>query len=75
MNLYVKELSEMVFELIKDSKSKIVYKDLPLDDPCKKRPDIILANNKIKQRMLSNLGRLSKINEYLVKNKELNTKK
>ena len=33
----------MVLKLIPQSKSKIVYKPLPKDDPEKRRPDIALA--------------------------------
>lgn len=36
------ELADMILELTK-SKSKIVFKKLPLDDPKKRRPDITLA--------------------------------
>jgi len=40
----IKELAEITLKLNKDSKSKIVYVDLPKDDPCKRKPDICLAN-------------------------------
>lgn len=39
----IKELAQIVLELIKDSKSKIIYTKLPKDDPCKRKPDIGLA--------------------------------
>jgi len=39
----IKQLAEMVLKLIPESKSKIVYKPLPKDDPEKRRPDISLA--------------------------------
>ncbi len=42
----IKELAERVLELI-DSNSKIVYKDLPKDDPTKRKPDISLAKEKL----------------------------
>merc|ERR1712190_513102 len=40
----VKELAEMVIE-ITGSKSKIIYKPLPGDDPKQRKPDITLANH------------------------------
>ena len=71
----VKELAEMILELIKDSKSKIVYEDLPLDDPCKRRPDITLAKEKIKWEPVVQLREgLTKTIEYFVKIKELDEK-
>ena len=39
----VKELSSVILRLT-DSKSKLVYKDLPNDDPKQRRPDITKAN-------------------------------
>ena len=39
----VKELAEKVIKLT-GSKSKIVYMDLPVDDPCKRKPDITRAS-------------------------------
>ena len=38
----IKELAEMVIELV-GSKSKLVYKALPADDPTRRQPDITLA--------------------------------
>lgn len=38
----IKELAEKVLEKIPTS-SKLIYKDLPLDDPTQRRPDITLA--------------------------------
>ena len=38
----VLELAEKIIELT-DSKSKIIFKPLPQDDPCKRKPDITLA--------------------------------
>lgn len=43
----VKELAEKVLQLIPKSKSKIVYKDLPQDDPKQRQPDIKLAKAKL----------------------------
>ncbi len=39
----IKELAETIVKLIGTDKSKIVYKDLPQDDPTRRRPDISLA--------------------------------
>lgn len=39
----VKELAHKVLEKIPDTSSKIVYKDLPADDPTRRCPDISLA--------------------------------
>lgn len=43
----IKELAEKVISLTK-SKSKIVYKPLPQDDPKQRKPDISLAKSKLK---------------------------
>ena len=42
----VLELANKVIDLTQ-SKSKIVYKDLPVDDPVKRKPDISLAKEKL----------------------------
>jgi UDP-glucuronate decarboxylase len=42
----IKELAEKIISLI-GSKSKIVYKDLPQDDPKQRKPDISLAKEKL----------------------------
>ncbi len=39
----IKELAEKILTLIKGSKSRIIYKSLPKDDPTRRRPDISLA--------------------------------
>ena len=39
----IKELAEKTLEMLPDSKSKLVYKPLPGDDPKKRKPDITLA--------------------------------
>lgn len=39
----IKQLAELVIKKI-NTKSKVVYKDLPSDDPTQRRPDILLAN-------------------------------
>lgn len=43
----VKELAEKVLKLIPESKSKVVYRELPQDDPKKRQPDISLAKEKL----------------------------
>lgn len=43
----VKQLAEKVLSLLPESKSKIVYKDLPGDDPKIRRPDNSLAKEKL----------------------------
>ena len=39
----IKELAEKTLKMLPDSKSKLVYKPLPGDDPKKRKPDIALA--------------------------------
>jgi UDP-glucuronate decarboxylase len=43
----IKQLAEKVIELIPGTKSKIVYKDLPQDDPKQRQPDISLAKKQL----------------------------
>lgn len=43
----IKELAEKVLAMIPESKSKIVYKDLPQDDPKQRQPNIALAKEKL----------------------------
>ena len=43
----IKELAEKILSLIPESKSKIVYRDLPSDDPKQRKPDISLAREKL----------------------------
>ena len=40
------ELAQMIIELC-GSTSKIIFKQLPSDDPCKRRPDLTLAKEKL----------------------------
>lgn len=42
----IKELAEQVIDLV-DTKSKIVYKDLPSDDPMQRQPNITLAKKEL----------------------------
>lgn len=41
----IKELADLVLEMIPESKSKIVYRDLPKDDPIQRKADITKAIN------------------------------
>ena len=41
----VKELSKIILSMIPSSLSKIIFMDLPSDDPCVRKPDITIANN------------------------------
>ena len=42
----IKELAEKVIEMT-DSDSKIIYKELPVDDPTQRKPDISLARKEL----------------------------
>ena len=42
----IQELAEIILELT-NSKSKLIYSDLPRDDPKRRRPDITLAKKKL----------------------------
>jgi UDP-glucuronate decarboxylase len=44
----IKELAEKVLAMIPESKSKLIYKELPQDDPKQRQPDITLAKDKLK---------------------------
>jgi len=43
----IKQLAELVIKMIPETKSTIVYKDLPQDDPKQRQPDISLAKEKL----------------------------
>lgn len=43
----IKQLAEKVLQMIPSSKSKIVYRDLPQDDPKQRQPDIKLAGKEL----------------------------
>ena len=71
----VKELAEITLELIKDSKSKITYVELPADDPCKRKPDISLAKETIKWEPKIHLREgLKKTIDYFIEIKKLDSK-
>ena len=38
----IKQLAELVIDMV-NSRSKVIHKDLPVDDPRQRRPDITLA--------------------------------
>ena len=72
----IKELAEITLELIKDSKSKIVYVELPQDDPCKRKPDISLAKEKLGWEPKIKLREgLKKTIDYFIELKELESNK
>jgi UDP-glucuronate decarboxylase len=43
----IKELADAVLRLLPESTSKVVYKDLPQDDPRQRQPDISLAKQEL----------------------------
>lgn len=43
----IRELAEKVLAMIPESKSKLVFQNLPADDPKQRRPDISLAKEKL----------------------------
>ncbi len=44
----IKELAEKILSMIPESRSKIIFKDLPQDDPQQRKPDITLAKKELK---------------------------
>ncbi len=64
----IKALAGKVLELIPESRSKIIYKPLPADDPKQRRPDITLARKKLNwQPSISLEEGLKKTIEYFRK--------
>jgi UDP-glucuronate decarboxylase len=51
----IKQLADRIINLTK-SRSKIIYKQLPEDDPCKRKPDIALAKKVLKWQPKINLN-------------------
>lgn len=43
----IRQLAEIVLQLIPESQSKVIYKPLPTDDPKQRQPDIKLAREKL----------------------------
>lgn len=61
----IKELAEKVLALIPESGSKLIFKDLPSDDPRQRKPDIALAKEKLDWEPKINLEEgLKKTIEY-----------
>ena len=50
----IKELAEIIIELTK-SKSQLIYKELPPDDPVQRQPDITFARNILKWQPKTNV--------------------
>ena len=72
----IKTLAEIILELIKDSKSRIIYVELPKDDPCKRKPDISLAKEKLGWEPKIQLKEgLRKTIDFFNKNRELKSNK
>lgn len=46
IEMTILEIAEKIIELT-NSSSKIIFKELPLDDPLKRRPDITLAKDRL----------------------------
>ena len=66
----IKELAELVIELT-GTKSKIIFKDLPEDDPLQRRPDISLAKKELDWKPKIQLKEgLKKTIDYFKKNIE-----
>lgn len=64
----IKELAEKILKLIPESKSRIVYNELPKDDPKQRRPDISLAKERLNWEPKVNLQEgLKKTIEYFRK--------
>ena len=68
----IKQLASKIIDLTQ-SKSKIVYMNLPMDDPKRRKPDISLANKKLKWNPIYGLEKgLEKTIEYFKKINEKN---
>ena len=71
----IKELAEILLEIVKDSKSKIVYVELPKDDPCKRKPDISLAKKTLDWEPKIQLKEgLKRTIDYFLEIKEIDSK-
>jgi UDP-glucuronate decarboxylase len=61
----IRELAEQVLAKIPESKSKLVFKELPSDDPKQRQPDISIAVNELNWSPLVSLSRgLDKTIDY-----------
>lgn len=71
----IKDLASIIIDLT-SSKSKLIYKPLPSDDPIKRKPDISLAKNKLKWHPTVEIGDgLNKTIEYFKNKLNLNVQK
>ena len=72
----IEDLAKKILKMTK-SKSKIIYRELPQDDPCKRKPDITLAKSKLNWGPKINLDEgIKKTIDYfkwLIKNSENNS--
>ena len=51
---YINDLANLIIKLT-NSNSNIIYKDIPIDDPKKRKPDISLANDILNWNPIINL--------------------
>jgi UDP-glucuronate decarboxylase len=66
----IKDFAQEVLNLIPNSSSKIVYKDLPKDDPKVRKPDNSLAKEKLDWEPVVSLEEgLQKTIDYFINNK------
>ncbi|OGF30211.1 NAD-dependent dehydratase [Candidatus Falkowbacteria bacterium RIFOXYD2_FULL_35_9] len=66
------QLAKLILKLIPESSSQIIFKDLPKDDPKRRRPDISLAKEMLDWEPKTELEQgLIKTIEYFRKNKDL----
>lgn len=71
----IKDLASIIIDLT-SSKSKLIYKPLPSDDPIKRKPDISLAKNKLKWHPTVEIrDGLNKTIEYFKNKLNLNVQK
>ena len=71
----IKDLASIIIDLT-SSKSKLIYKPLPSDDPIKRKPDISLAKNKLKWHPTVDIrDGLNKTIEYFKNKLNLNVQK
>ena len=62
----IKQIAEIILEKIPQSKSRRVFKELPQDDPVKRKPDITLAKEVLNwQPEIKLSDGLNKTIEYL----------
>ena len=68
----MKQLAELILELIPESKSKLIFQPLPSDDPKVRKPDITLAKEKLSwQPTVKVRDGLTKTIEYFRKLKSI----